>query len=171
MALNKVFKALLFIENNNYLGQCKSITVPGPTAATSPHETLSSLGSIELPTGFDAMNGEIEWQAMSELILKYAANTRDVFSVQVRSNLEEYGGTVNKVDKSLVYFMRLRFGNIPNADFTAKTDMSSTTNYHCVYIRCVLDGKDMYEFDPINNIYKVLGVSLIDQEKLNLGLI
>lgn len=170
MAADKMFKGVLYIDGV-YMENVAGMTVPGPTATVSTFDTLSSLGSINLPNGFDAMEGTIDWKALTPEILKYVSNTRDVFKLQLRSNLERYGGTVNKVDVAVIFYISARFRNMPGAEFEAKNDSTSQTTYDALYVRCVIDGKDQYEFDPVNQIHKVNGVSLIDKEKRNLGLI
>jgi len=169
MATNKMFQAAVYINGSNYMGLVAEADIPGPTASTTEHSTISTLGGINLPTGFDAMEARLGWAAMDETIDRYASDVLSVHDFQIRSQIEKYGNGPKQVSK-VVYFMRGRFRNIPNANFTAKADVESESAIDVLYIRKEIAGKVMFEFDPVNYIYKVNGVDMLAELRTNLGL-
>ena len=170
MATNKVFQAQLYLETNKLAGLVASAKIPAPTATREAHDTISSLGTIMLNAGFEAMEGSFEWKGMDAVIERYTADVNTIWNAQLYFNIEQYAGTTNKVDIPGIYHMRLQFRNPPNADFGAKTDVEGESAFDVHYIRKVIDGVDMYEYDPVNFIYKVRGVDQNPKLRANLGM-
>lgn len=170
MYTKKIFQAAVYINGDTFMGLTEEVDVPAPTATTSAHETISSLGTVNLPTGFDAMEGRIKWKGLDKSMFKYVANPYDTFDIQVYFNIEGYTDAPIKTNESGIAFMKVRFRNAPNLNFSPKSDTESESAFDVLYIRMEMGGRSMYEFDPVNYIHKVNGVDILGPIRANLGM-
>ena len=59
IAINRVTNANIYIEGVNLLGRAEEIKLPDISAMMSEHKALGMFGKVELPSGFDKLDGEI----------------------------------------------------------------------------------------------------------------
>lgn len=170
MESNKVYLASVFIRAKGFLGLVEEADIPGPTASMVEHTTIGSIGTLNFFTGFELMEGRFKWKGTSKTIELFAANPFQQHDVQVRSVIQEAAGTTGMVKKKCVVFMKVRPRNAANSNFAPKTDVESETEFDVDYIRKEIDNEVMYEFDPLNFIYKVGGVDMLAEDRAILGL-
>lgn len=169
--ITKVFQATVFINGVSAVEKVEEADIPVPTATTATHETISSLGSVDLATGFDAMMARFKWKGVNEELETIISNPYAEASIQVRFNIEKYGDGPLVTDVPGVYFLRGRFKSGAPSGFTAKSDVDSESEFNVTYIRKEIGGRSILEFDPINGIHKVNGQDVRAQKRANLGLI
>lgn len=167
---SKVFQVNVFIDGETFFGFADEMTIPVVTATTQEHNSLGGFGTINLVTGMEAMEGEIKWKGMDKTIDKATANPYRERDLMVMGNIEQYAGTLGRVNKPFKYFMRVRFRATASADFASKTDVDSSTPYDCYAIKKEIDGEVMYDYDPRNKIHKVGGVDVLAEVRRNMGI-
>lgn len=167
--IRKMWNGALFVGAQGFQGLVKSITMPTVASTTSAHETVSTLGSINLANGKEAMESTMEWQGADASISAIAYNTIDIQDLQFRSQIEQHDGT-QMVLVPIAWFFRGRFREKTGANFEAKTDATSSSTMDVYYIREEIGGRAVYEYDPMNSIEKINGVDKLAQTRANLGL-
>ena len=85
--LNRVTNANIYVDGNCLLGKAEEIKLPDITTVMSEHKALGMVGKIELPSGFEKMEGEIKWNSFYRDVWLKMNNPYSMVQLQVRSNV------------------------------------------------------------------------------------
>jgi len=167
VSINRITNANVYLDGGALLGKAEEIKLPDVTAKMSEHKALGMVGAIELPSGFDKMEGEIKWSSFYKDVMTKVANPFKFVSLQVRCSVETYTSQGRTEQKSLVTFLTVAFKKNPAGAFKQHDNAEFPTSFACYYIKQVLDGQDILEFDPMSNIYKVAGEDQLASYRAN----
>lgn len=155
--LNRITNANIYIDGNCLLGRAEEIKLPDITAMLTDHKALGMVGKIELPSGFDKMEGEIKWNSFYSDVMLKAANPFTMVQLQCRSSVDTYGPMGRTVQQSLVTFLSVMFKKVPLGNFKQNDNAEFPSQFACYYVKQQLNGLDMVELDVLANIFKVGG--------------
>ena len=169
IAINRVTNANIYIDGVNLLGRAEEIKLPDISAMMSEHKALGMFGKVELPSGFDKLDGEIKWNSYYKEVAKAMANPFKALQLQCRSSIDVYssGGRVNQLP--LVTHLTVMFKKNPVGTFKPHDNVELPSAFSATYIKQVIDGEDVLELDYLANIYKVGGEDLLQQYRANIG--
>ena len=167
--LNRVTNANIYVDGNCLLGKAEEIKLPDITTVMSEHKALGMVGKIELPSGFEKMEGEIKWNSFYRDVWLKMNNQYSMVQLQVRSNVETYGAMGRMQQQPLVTFLSVMFKKNPMGTFKQNDNAEFSSSFACYYIKQQLAGEDMLELDVLANIYKVGGVDQLDIYRNNIG--
>ena len=167
--LNRVTNANIYVDGNCLLGKAEEIKLPDITTVMSEHKALGMVGKIELPSGFEKMEGEIKWNSFYRDVWLKMNNPYSMVQLQVRSSVETYGAMGRMQQQPLVTFLSVMFKKNPLGTFKQNDNAEFSSSFACYYIKQQLAGEDMLELDVLANIYKVGGVDQLDIYRNNIG--
>ena len=167
--LNRVTNANIYVDGNCLLGKAEEIKLPDITTVMSEHKALGMVSKIELPSGFEKMEGEIKWNSFYRDVWLKMNNPYSMVQLQVRSNVETYGAMGRMQQQPLVTFLSVMFKKNPMGTFKQNDNAEFSSSFACYYIKQQLAGEDMLELDVLANIYKVGGVDQLDIYRNNIG--
>ena len=167
--LNRVTNANIYVDGNCLLGKAEEIKLPDITTVMSEHKALGMVGKIELPSGFEKMEGEIKWNSFYRDVWLKMNNPYSMVQLQVRSSVETYGAMGRMQQQPLVTFLSVMFKKNPMGTFKQSDSAEFSSSFACYYIKQQLAGEDMLELDVLANIYKVGGVDQLDIYRNNIG--
>lgn len=167
--LNRVTNANIYVDGNCLLGKAEEIKLPDITAMMSEHKALGMVGKIELPSGFEKLEGEIKWNSFYRDVWLKMNNAYSMVQLQVRSNVETYGAMGRMQQQPLVTFLSVMFKKNPMGTFKQNDNAEFSSSFACYYIKQQLAGEDLLELDVLANIYKVGGVDQLDIYRNNIG--
>ena len=167
--LNRVTNANIYVDGNCLLGKTEEIKLPDITTVMSEHKALGMVGKIELPSGFEKMEGEIKWNSFYRDVWLKMNNPYSMVQLQVRSSVETYGAMGRMQQQPLVTFLSVMFKKNPMGTFKQNESAEFSSSFACYYIKQQLAGEDMLELDVLANIYKVGGVDQLDIYRNNIG--
>ena len=72
--VNRIVNANIYIDGTNLLGRAEEVKLPDIQAIMNEHKALGMVGKIELPSGFDKLEGEVKWNSLYEESAKAMAN-------------------------------------------------------------------------------------------------
>jgi len=165
--INRITNANVYLDGGTLLGRAEEIKLPDVAAKMSEHKALGMVGTIELPSGFDKMEGEIKWSSFYKDVMTKVANPFKFVSLQVRANVETYTSQGRTEQQSLVVFLTVAFKKNPGGTFKQHDNAEFPTGFACYYLKQVVDGQDVLEFDPMSNIYKVAGKDQLAEYRAN----
>ena len=169
-AVNKITNANVYADGNNLAGKAKQIDLPTMKTTMAEHKGLGMAGAIELPTGWDKMEGKIMWTSYYADVMRKAANPFKTVSLQVRNSIESHTSAGRTAETPMVTFMTVQFKEFPAGSFKHQEDAEFESAINVLYLRQEVGGVSIVEFDPLANIYKVDGVDLLENFRANLGL-
>lgn len=167
--INRITNANIYLDGGTLLGRAEEIKLPDIGIKMTEHKALGMVGTIELPAGFDKMEGEIKWSSFYPDVMAKAANPFKFLPLQVRSDLATYNskGLVEQVP--MVSFLNVIFKKIPGGTFKQHDNAEFAKPFAAYYFKQVVNGEDLFEFDPMANIYKVKGEDLLVTYRKNIG--
>lgn len=167
--MNRITNANVYLNGSSMLGRAEEIKLPDVSAMLSEHKALGMIGKIELPSGFDKLEGEIKWNSLYEDVAKVMANPFKTVQLQCRSNIEVYGAGGRTEEVPLVTFLTVLFKKNPLGTFKPHDNAEFSSSFSATYIKQVVNGKDMLELDYMANIFKVNGEDLLSTYRNNIG--
>ena len=135
----------------------------------SEHKALGMIGKIELPSGFDKLEGEIKWNSYYKDVAKMMANPFKTVQMQCRSNIEVYGSGGRIEQLPLVTHLTVMFKKNPMGTFKQHDNVEIPAAFSATYVKQVIAGEEVLELDYMANIFKVGGEDLLAEYRANLG--
>lgn len=68
--INRITNANIYLDGNNLLGRASEIKLPDISMIMQEHKALGMVGKIELPAGFDKLEGEIKWNSFYHDVMR-----------------------------------------------------------------------------------------------------
>ncbi len=167
--VNRIVNANIYIDGTNLIGRAEEIKLPDISAIMQEHKALGMVGKIELPAGFDKLEGEIKWNSLYEEAAKAMANPFKAVQLQCRSSIETYGPGGRIEEIPLATFLTVMFKKNPLGTFKQHDNAEFPSSFSATYIRQVVKGKDVLELDYLANIFKVNGEDLLSTFRDNIG--
>ena len=167
--VNRIVNANIYIDGTNLIGRAEEVKLPDIQAIMAEHKALGMVGKIELPSGFDKLEGEVKWNSLYEEAAKAMANPFKAVQLQCRSSIEVYGSGGRVSQLPLVTHLTVMFKKNPAGTFKPHDNVELPSAFSATYIKQVIDGEDVLELDYLANIYKVGGEDLLQQYRANIG--
>jgi P2 family phage contractile tail tube protein len=168
--LNRITNANVYLANGSLLGKAEEIKLPDVQAKMVEHKALGMICTIELPSGFDKMEGDIKWSSYYPDVAAASANPYAFLPLQVRCSVETFGAQGRVAQKPLVTFLTVAFKKNAAGTFKQHDNAEFPNSFSVFYIKQVFDGQDVLEIDVLSNIYKVNGVDMMADYRANLGI-
>lgn len=167
--LNRITNANVYIDGNCLLGRVEEIKLPDISVTMTEHKALGMVGKIELPSGFDKMEGEIKWNSFYEDAFAKVVDPFTAIALMVRANVETYDSTGRAKQVPLVTNLTVMFKKNPLGTYKQNDNAEFSSAFTAYYFKTVCDGKDIVELDVLANIYKVNGKDALDIYRSNIG--
>ncbi len=169
IAINRVVNAVLYADGNSMLGKAEEITLPDLKAKMAAHKSLGTVGEIETFSGFEKLTGKIKMTSYYKDALVKFANVFKPVQLQARASMQvhEAGGVVREVP--VVCLVTATFNKFPFGALKQHDNPEIEFEYGATYVKLVIDGQDVLEYDVLANIYKVDGADLLADYRLNTG--
>jgi len=167
--VNRIVNANIYIDGTNLIGRAEEVKLPDIQAIMAEHKALGMVGKIELPSGFDKLEGEVKWNSLYKDVAKTVANPFKAVQLQCRSSIETYGAQGRLQEVSLVTYLTVMFKKNPLGTFKQHDNAEFGSTFTATYIKQVIKGKDVLELDYMANIFKVNGEDLLATYRDNIG--
>ena len=127
--INRVTNANIYIDGNNLLGRAEEVKLPDVSAMLAEHKALGMVGKIELPSGFDKLEGEIKWNSFYKEVARVMANPFKAVQLQCRSSIETYGSQGRTDEVAMVTYLTVMFKKNPLGTFKQHDPAEFTTSF------------------------------------------
>ena len=169
ISINRLTNANVYLDGGSMLGRAEEVNLPVLKAKMAEHKALGMVGKIELPSGFDKLEGEVKWNSLYEEAAKAMANPFKAVQLQCRSSIETYGPGGRIEEVPLATFLTVMFKKNPLGTFKQHDNAEFGSTFTATYIKQVIKGKDVLELDYMANIFKVNGEDLLATYRDNIG--
>ena len=167
--INRVTNANVYIEGGSMMGRAEEVKLPDISAIMNEHKALGMVGKIELPSGFDKLEGEVKWNSLYEEAAKAMANPFKAVQLQCRSSIETYGPGGRIEEVPLATFLTVMFKKNPLGTFKQHDNAEFGSGFSATYIKQVIDGDEVLELDYLANIFRVGGEDMLETYRANIG--
>ena len=167
--VNRIVNANIYIDGTNLIGRAEEVKLPDIQAIMAEHKALGMVGKIELPSGFDKLEGEVKWNSLYEEAAKAMANPFKAVQLQCRSSIETYGPGGRIEEVPLATFLTVMFKKNPLGTFKQHDNAEFGSGFTATYIKQVIDGDEVLELDYLANIFRVGGEDMLETYRANIG--
>ncbi|WP_275760922.1 phage major tail tube protein [Ralstonia pseudosolanacearum] len=167
--INRITNANIYVAGNSLLGRAEEVKLPDISAIMAEHKALGMVGKIELPSGFDKLEGEIKWNSLYRDVAKTVANPFKAVQLQCRSSIETYGAQGRIQEVALVTYLTVMFKKNPLGTFKQHENAEFGSAFGATYIKQVVDGEEVLELDYLANIFRVGGEDMLADFRSNIG--
>lgn len=167
--INRITNANIYLDGNNLLGRASEIKLPDISMIMQEHKALGMVGKIELPAGFDKLEGEIKWNSFYHDVMRKTANPWQAVALQCRSSIDCYNSQGKADQLALVTHMTVMFKKNPLGTFKHNENPEFSSAFGCTYIKQVVDGETLLELDYLANIFRVNGADQLNAYRNNIG--
>ncbi len=167
--VNRITNANVYANGNSLLGRAEEIKLPDITAIMAEHKALGMIGKIELPSGFEKLEGEVKWNSLYDDVASMIANPFKAANLQCRSSIESYAAQGRVREVSLVTYLTVFFKKNPLGTFKQHDNAEFASSFSATYIKQVVDGKEVLELDYMANIFRVNGEDMLATYRANIG--
>ena len=154
--INRITNANIYLDGANLLGRAEEVKLPDVSMTMQEHKALGMVGKVELPAGFDKLEGEIKWNSFYRDAMLSAANPYKSLALQID-------------EVPLVTFLTIMFKKNPLGTFKQHENAEFSSSFTCTYIKQVMDGEELLELDYLANIFRVGGVDQLTDYRINIG--
>jgi len=160
-------QCVAFIDGVSLSGDVPSLTLPKLTQKTNDYQGGGMSAPIELATGLDKLEAAFTTNGVRRESLKYfGLADQTACNVVFRASFRGLKGAITPV----VVTMRGGIKEVDMGDWKPAGEAEIKHALKLVYYKLEIDGRVMYEIDPINMIQVVDGVDQLAAERSALGL-
>lgn len=135
-----IYNANVYIDGNDLLGKASEFKLPEFEFEQDEYKGLGLKGTVKLPMGVAALEGEITWNSFFPEVARKAANPYKAVQLMVRANVETYDTTGRVKEVPLVTMVTATFSKNALGGYKPKEKAEFSSTYQTTEIRQVLDG-------------------------------
>jgi len=170
MNLHLITNAAVYLDGNNYVGRCEEVDLGSVKATMTDFQGLGMVAAIELPTGFDKIEGKIVWNSKYVEAARACAVPFKTVQLQLRSQIDGWNAQGRAEQVQLVTLMTVLFKEYPLGSFKPREKVTFETPFSATYVQQKIDGREVFKLDCMNNIYSVNGQDQLTEYRRNLGM-
>ena len=170
ISVNRLTNANIYLDGRSCLGRAEEITLPIIKHVLSEHKALGMVGKVELWSGVDKLETKIKWNSFYADVHKKFANPFRALNLQVRSSLEVYTSQGRTAQQPVVVYLTGSSKDFPTGNFKQHDNVELESNLTVTYVKLVVNGETIIEYDVLSNIFKVAGEDVMAQYRANLGI-
>jgi P2 family phage contractile tail tube protein len=115
------------------------------------------------------MEFKIKWSSFYADSLALFTDPFTPLSLQIRASAEVYTSAGRTDQIPVVIYLTCQNKGFPGASFKQHENADLESTLGATYMKVVMNGSDIIEFDVLANIFKVNGVDLLAGYKANIG--
>lgn len=167
--IRAIYNANVYIDGDNLLGKAGEFKLPDLEYSQDEYKGLGMAGTIKLPSGVEALEGEITWNSLyPEAALRtYHPFRASQLMVRGTQQLHDEMGLVKEVP--VVTTITATSSKNGLGGFKPKERSEHSSTYQATTIRQVIDGKEVLFYNAFKNILRIGGVDVLVQMRKNIG--
>ncbi|MFD1246007.1 phage major tail tube protein [Paralysiella testudinis] len=167
--INAIYNASVYIDGNIQLGKAAEFKLPEFEFSQDEHKGLGMVGTIKLPSGVEALEGEITWNSFYPEVAAKACHPFKAVQLMVRANLQTFDARGLAREVHVVTMVTATFSKNALGTFKPKEKSEHSSTYQASEIRQMVDGREVLYYNAYTNAYIVNGVDVLAQMRRNIG--
>ena len=168
-AIHQIVNANTYMDGNSLLGKAIEFKLPDIEFEFIEHKGLGLHGTVELPAGLNAMEGEVIWDSFYPEVRAKAYNPYKNVQLMTRSNLQVFDSRGLAAEEPLVTIMNVAFNKTTGGSLKNKEATEHSDTFKIYSIKQTLAGKEVLFVDVLANIYRVNGQDVLQKYRTNIG--
>ena len=167
--IHQIVNANTYMDGNSLLGKAKEFKLPDLEFEFIEHKGLGLHGTVKLPAGLNAMEGEVIWDSFYPEVRAKAYNPYKNVQLMTRSNVLVFDSRGLAAEEALVTIMNVAFNKTTGGSLKNKEATEHSDTFQIYSIKQTLAGKEVLFVDVLANIYRVNGQDVLQKYRTNIG--
>lgn len=169
MEISHLYNCTVYLNGGAYIGAAETVKLPDIVQKMAEVSGLGLFGTVELPSGIEAMEASITWNGPYEAALLATNNPLRAVSLMVRGSLEKHTSAGLDSTSAYVATMTVRQKASNQGEFKAAERLMPETVFTVTSYKLEIGGVTMIEFDALSNTYKVANTDVLSAFRANNG--
>ncbi len=170
MEINTIHNANIYVNGNSQLGRASEFKLPELSISQDETKALGLVGTIKLPSGVEALEGEINWNSFYPDVFVKIYNPFKACQLMVRANVQVHNAAGLATEVPMVAMVTATFSKNLLGTYKPKEKSEFSSSYQATEIRQTLAGKEILYFNAFTNQYRVNGRDMLAQMRSNIGM-
>ena len=140
--INAIYNANVYLDGNNLLGKAGEFKLPEFEIGQDEYKALGMVGTIKLPNGVEALEGEITWNSLYPEVAAKANHPFKAAQLMVRSNLQTFDARGLVKEVAVVTTVTATFSKNGLGGLKPKEKSEQASTYQATEIRQMVDGRE-----------------------------
>ncbi|WP_165009730.1 phage major tail tube protein [Neisseria yangbaofengii] len=167
--IRAIYNANVYVDGNSLLGKASEFKLPDFEITQDEHKGLGLYATIKLPSGAEALEGEITWNSLYPEVAEKLYNPYRGAQLMVRANQQLHDAAGLAKEVPVVTVLTVLPSKNGLGTFKPKEKSEHNTTYQATEIRQIIDGREVLYFNAFKNIYRVGGKDVLSQMRKNIG--
>ena len=167
--IHQIVNANTYMDGNSLLGKAKEFKLPDLEFEFIEHKGLGLHGTVKLPAGLNAMEGEVIWDSFYPEVRAKAYNPDKNVQLMTRSTVQVFDSRGLAAEEALVTIMNVAFNKTTGGSLKNKEATEHSDTFQIYSIKQTLAGKEVLFVDVLANIYRVNGQDVLQKYRTNIG--
>jgi len=167
--ISKVFNARVYIDGVDFIAKAEEVDLPKVQFKFVDAKGLGLYSEFQLPSGLEKMEAKIKFNSLYPEFIALASDPFTVRYVIVRGSNQHW--TQQGVSQELPIKAELRgiFKEFEQGNLKIAEAPTPEATLSVMYYKLQVDFQDVLEIDVINNIYRVNGMDILQNYRINIG--
>jgi P2 family phage contractile tail tube protein len=169
LVVNALSNCNVYLDGVGLLGRAAEVTVPQPKRMMTDYHGLGMMGRVEIPVGWDKLDGTIKWSSFDDTTLALLANSGQILLMSVLADLQTISAAGETYESPVIYNFSGFCKDVGKISFKSQELVEYTSEFTINHIELYVNGAQLYLFDAYSNQYIVSGVDQLAQYRANIG--
>ena len=161
MQINAIFNANIYVNGNSLLGQASEIKLPDVEISQDEYKGLGLAGTIKLPSGVEALEGEITWNSFYENVFGTIYHPFKAVQLMVRADIQKHSARGWSTEVPFATILTTTSTKNPLGNYKPKEKAEFASIFQAHEVRQLVDGKEVFYFNAFKNEYRVNGTDVL----------
>ncbi|WP_274571263.1 phage major tail tube protein [Neisseria leonii] len=167
--IHAIYNANVYVDGNSLLGRASEFKLPDFEITQDEYKGLGLFGTVKLPSGAEALEGEITWNSIYPEVAEKLYNPFRGTQLMVRANQQIHNAAGLEKEVPVVTVLTVMPSKNGLGTFKPKEKSEHGTTYQATEIRQIIDGREVLYFNAFKNIYRIGGKDVLSQMRKNTG--
>ena len=159
--IGNITNARVYLNSGSLMGMAEKVDGLGmPKFKSNEYKALGMHSTINLPAGLEQPEIKISWNSLYGSLGPYLHNPLAVVRFQIIAAHEYYDSKGIASVAQVVIHVHGMVSEHSDPSIENGSPVKAETTFKVTYSKCTVDGKEQYEYDVFNNIYKAGGVDI-----------
>lgn len=165
--VQKITEGVAYLEGKSLLGKFESVDLPDLKFLFEEFKAMGMVGKMDLPTnGVDKLEGKMKMNSLYADVAR-TLNPFTYRQIQLRSSVSVFNSMGRVSEVPLVTFLTIAVKNMPLGKYGDKKNVDFEYDFACTYVKQVMDGVEIVEYDAMANIFKIGGEDMLADYRSN----
>lgn len=167
---NAIYNANVYVNGNSQLGRASQFKLPDISVGQTETKGLGLVGSVKLPSGIEALEGEITWNSFYPDVFTKVYNPFKACQLMVRANVQAFNASGLAAEAPMVVTVMATFSKNPLGIYKPKEKAEFASTFQATEIHQTVAGREVLYYNAFTNQYRVNGVDMLAQMRANIGM-